>query len=116
MGASLILNITVEGNKDKVSSCITAVAGFGTINEVIPDGSDQNTNTYKVTIENDEMRKTIVSELVKNNFSISEVSSDRPSLEEVFVELTANAPKKKGLMDLLDDMETESQNNDKEEN
>ncbi len=116
MGTSLILNVTVEGNKSKISSCITAVSGLGTINEVIPDGSSPNINTYKVAIENDDMRKKIVSELVKNDFSVSEVSSDKPSLEEVFVELTANAPKKKGLQELLDNMDNDDHNTDKEEN
>ena len=113
MGTSVVINIKAEGDREKISACISSVAGIGSVTEVIPEGG--NVNTYKISAENDDVRKDILSALVKNDISVSEVSSERPSLEEVFVQLTASAPKKRDLRDLLNEMESENPNYDKEE-
>lgn len=113
MGTSVIINIKAEGDREKISACISSVAGIGSVTEVIPEGG--NVNTYKISAENDDVRKEILSALVKNDISVSEVSSERPSLEEVFVQLTASAPKKRDLRDLLNEMESENPYYDKEE-
>lgn len=113
MGTSVVINIKAEGDREKISACISSVAGIGSVTEIIPEGG--NVNTYKISAENDDVRKDILSALVKNDISVSEVSSERPSLEEVFVQLTASAPKKRGLRDLLNEMESENLNYDKEE-
>ncbi|MCM1226536.1 MAG: ABC transporter ATP-binding protein [Clostridium sp.] len=113
MGSSAILCIRAEGDKEKTSSCITKIAGFGSIAEIVKES--ENAYTYKVTIENDEVRKNILAELVKNDISISEVSNERPSLEDVFVKLTAASPKKRDLNDLLNEMKYEDPDNNKEE-
>lgn len=113
MGSSMALNVKVEGNKEKVCACINSVIGIGKISDISMEGA--NLYTYKIFIDNDDYRKTILSELIKNDFTISEVSNDRPSLEEVFVKLTATAPKKKGLKDLLEEMDDENPYYNKEE-
>ena len=113
MGTSVVINIKAEGDREKISACISSVAGIGSVTEVIPEGC--NVNTYKISAENDDVRKDILSALVKNDISVSEVSSERPSLEEVFVQLTASAPKKRDLRDLLNEMESENPYYDKEE-
>ena len=113
MGTSVVINIKAEGDREKVSACISSVAGIGSVTEVISEGG--NVNTYKISAENDDVRKEILSALVKNDISVSEVSSERPSLEEVFVQLTASAPKKRDLRDLLNEMESENPYYDKEE-
>lgn len=113
MGTSVVINIKAEGDREKISACISSVAGIGSVTEVIPEGG--NVNTYKISAENDDVRKDILSALVKNDISVSEVSSERPSLEEVFVQLTASAPKKRDLRDLLNEMESENPYYDKEE-
>ncbi len=113
MGTSVVINIKAEGDREKISACISSVAGIGSVTEVIPEGD--NVNTYKISAENDDVRKDILSALVKNDISVSEVSSERPSLEEVFVQLTASAPKKRDLRDLLNEMESENPYYDKEE-
>ncbi|MGN1086039.1 MAG: ATP-binding cassette domain-containing protein [Porcipelethomonas sp.] len=113
MGTSVVINIKAEGDREKISACISSIAGIGSVTEVIPEGD--NVNTYKISAENDDVRKDILSALVKNDISVSEVSSERPSLEEVFVQLTASAPKKRDLRDLLNEMESENPYYDKEE-
>lgn len=113
MGTSVVISVKAEGDREKVTACISAVAGIGSVTEVIPESG--NVNTYKISADSDDVRKDILSALVKNDISVSEVSSERPSLEEVFVQLTASAPKKRDLRDLLNEMESENPYYDKEE-
>ena len=100
MDASITVNIKAEGDKDEICKCINSVGGVGEITDITYEAT--NIYVYKVSIESDDVRKNILTELIKNDFAILEVTSDKPSLEEVFVKLTAHAPKKKGLKDLLE--------------
>ncbi len=113
MGKSATLSVKAEGDKEKITACITRISGIATVTDVIEEAP--NVHTYKVSIENEEMKKEILAELVKNDYAISEVTSEKPNLEDVFIKLTATPPKKKGLKDLLNDMENENPYYDKEE-
>ena len=105
MDASITVNIKAEGDKDEICKCINSVGGVGEITDITYEAT--NIYVYKVSIESDDVRKNILTELIKNDFAILEVTSDKPSLEEVFVKLTAHAPKKKGLKDLLEERDFE---------
>lgn len=113
MGTSSVISIRAEGDSKKARACITAVAGITSVAEIISEGD--NVNTYKISVDDDSIKKSIVAELVKNGIDVSEVSSERPSLEEVFVKLTSTAPKKKELKDLLDEMDNETTYNKEEQ-
>jgi hypothetical protein len=64
-----------------------------------------NQYTYHVNIANDDVKKDVMSALIKNDYEVSDVSSERPSLEEVFVKLTAQPLPKKTLDELLEEMD-----------
>lgn len=113
MDASITVNIKAEGDKDEICKCINSVGGVGEITDITYEAT--NIYIYKVSIESDDVRKNILTELIKNDFAILEVTSDKPSLEEVFVKLTAHAPKKKGLKDLLEEMDSENLYNTEED-
>lgn len=113
MDASITVNIKAEGDKDEICKCINSVGGVGEITDITYEAT--NIYIYKVSIESDDVRKNILTELIKNDFAILEVTSDKPSLEEVFVKLTAHAPKKKGLKDLLEEMDYENPYNTEED-
>ena len=113
MDASITVNIKAEGDKDEICKCINYVGGVGEITDITYEAT--NIYVYKVSIESDDVRKNILTELIKNDFAILEVTSDKPSLEEVFVKLTAHAPKKKGLKDLLEEMDSENPYNTEED-
>ncbi len=113
MDASITVNIKAEGDKDEICKCINSVGGVGEITDITYEAT--NIYIYKVSIESDDVRKNILTELIKNDFAILEVTSDKPSLEEVFVKLTAHAPKKKGLKDLLEEMDSENPYNTEED-
>ncbi len=113
MDASITVNIKAEGDKDEICKCINSVGGVGEITDITYEAT--NIYVYKVSIESDDVRKNILTELIKNDFAILEVTSDKPSLEEVFVKLTAHAPKKKGLKDLLEEIDSENPYNTEED-
>lgn len=113
MDASITVNIKAEGDKDEICKCINSVGGVEEITDITYEAT--NIYVYKVSIESDDVRKNILTELIKNDFAILEVTSDKPSLEEVFVKLTAHAPKKKGLKDLLEEMDSENPYNTEED-
>lgn len=104
LGTSTVLIMKIEGDKDAVSECIKKVSGVTGINDI--SFEETGIYTYKIEIEKDDVRKNIMTALIKKDFVIDEVKSEKPDLEEVFVKLTAQAPRKKGLKDLLDEMDS----------
>ena len=106
MGTGLVLIMKINGNKEKVSNCIVSVKGVDNIIDTTFEADD--VYTYKIEVDNDDVRKAIMSALISNDFSIEEVTTEMPNLEEVFVKLTAQAPKKKGLKDLLKEMDEDN--------
>ncbi len=106
LGTSTVLIMKIEGGKDDVSECIKKVPGVSDINDITFE--EPEIYTYKIEIEKDEVRKNIMTALIKKDFVIDEVKSEKPDLEEVFVKLTAQAPKKKGLKDLLNEMDSDN--------
>ncbi|MGN1481202.1 ABC transporter ATP-binding protein [Porcipelethomonas sp.] len=106
MGTAAVLNIKIEGDKDSAADCIKKTAGVLNITDIAYEKT--NTYTYRVEIDSDNVRKEIMSNLIKNDFVIDEVTSEKPNLEEVFVKLTSQPPKKKGLKDLLEEMDAEN--------
>ena len=106
MGTGLVLIMKISGNKEKVSKHILSVKGVDNIIDTTFEADD--VYTYKIEVESDDVRKAIMSTLISNDFSIEEVTTEMPNLEEVFVKLTAQAPKKKGLKDLLKEMDEEN--------
>lgn len=103
MGSALILVMKIKGSKESVTECIVKTDGVSGINDVTFE--DEKTYTYKVEIENDDVKKSIMSSLIKNDFTIEEVSTEKPNLEEVFIKLTSQPPKKKGLEELLEELD-----------
>lgn len=121
MGTSPILNMKIKGNQEQISDTIIKVKGV--LNLIDTTYTSDNAYTYKIEVENEGIRKSIMTELLSHDFEIDEVTTEMPNLEEVFVKLTSQAPKKKGLKELLADMDDENINDyedtvssDKEEN
>lgn len=108
MGTSPILNMKIKGNQEQVSDTIVKVKGV--LNLIDTTHISDNVYTYKIEVENEKIRKSIMTELISNDFEIDEVTTEMPNLEEVFVKLTSQAPKKKGLKELLADMDDENIN------
>ncbi len=107
LGGALILLMKITGKKSDVTECIRNIDGV--VNIIDASMEDEGVYTYKIEIKDDGVRKDIMTALVKNDFEIDEVSTEKPNLEEVFVKLTAQPPRKKGLKDLLDEYDDEAE-------
>lgn len=70
---STVLIMKIEGGKDAVSECIKKVPGVSDINDITFE--EPGIYTYKIEIEKDEVRKNIMTALIKKDFVIDEVKS-----------------------------------------
>lgn len=110
IGTALVLVMTVKGSKEKVTECIVNTKGVISVNDVIFVDNDEY--TYKVEIENDDIRKNIMTSLIQGDFTIEEISTEKPNLEEVFIKLTSQPPKKKGLEELFKELDENPYNSE----
>ena len=84
----IILQIQIEGDKDTVKETLTSIDGFIQILD-IAEISD-NVYSYKVSIADESVRKSIVSSITMAGLSILEITTLKKSLEDVFLDLTNN--------------------------
>lgn len=94
-----LLSLKVEGDKDKVQRLIKDVRGTGSITDITYISTELY--SYKVEIENETVRKEILSALIANNCNVVEVSMAKLSLEQVFLKLTSQSRKRSTLEDML---------------
>lgn len=117
-GNNLVLHIKVKGAKTKSASIIEMTRGVKEITDI----SEEDNNIFSFTTQLDgdaeEVRKSLMSELIKNNVDIVEIYTDKPNLESVFIELINRPANSGSLKDLIDEItpEENSESVKKEEN
>jgi len=116
------LVIKVKGDAAKIKKLIKAVEGVRKIDSVTNVSED--VNTYRVVLNEsqgktpDEIRNAVMSALLAENMSISEIFMEKPNLEDLFIKLINQSQKKGSLKELVAEMEEasdETQKNEKEE-
>lgn len=107
LGGNLILHIKVKGNRASASNIIELAKGVKEITKIDSEGNDFFSFTVQLDGDGDEAKNAIMSELIKNNIQISEIFTEKPDLEAVFVELI-NKPSKSGMEELYDEIKTEN--------
>ena len=112
MGEGIVLYLTADGPREAVSYLIENTSGVLKIEDITYVKS--NCYTYHIKIDNEDVKKELMSSLIKNDFEISDVSSSKPSLEEVFVRLTSKPATKKSLNELLEEMDNNPDFNEEE--
>lgn len=122
-GASLVLHIKVKGSKTKAASIIEMTDGVKEITSIDEEGENIFSFTTQLDGDAEEIRRSIMSELLKNKVDIEEIYTDKPNLENVFIELINRPAKSGSLTELLDEIvpeknqDSESDESDeKEEN
>lgn len=122
-GASLVLHIKVKGSKTKAASIIEMTDGVKEITSIDEEGENIFSFTTQLDGDAEEIRRSIMSELIKNKVDIEEIYTDKPNLENVFIELINRPAKSGSLTELLDEIvpeenpDSESDESDeKEEN
>lgn len=119
-GTSLVLHIKVKGSKTKAASIIEMTDGVKEITSIDEEGENIFNFTTQLDGDAEEIRRSIMSELLKNKVDIEEIYTDKPNLENVFIELINRPAKSGNLMELLDEIvpeeNTDSESDKKEEN
>lgn len=106
-GTSLVLHIKVKGSKTKSASIIEMTDGVKEITSIDEEGENIFSFTTQLDGDAEEIRRSIMSELLKNNVDIEEIYTDKPNLENVFIELINRPAKSGGLMELLNEITPE---------
>ena len=109
VSASLTLHIKVKGSKAKAQSIIEMTKGVKEITAIDADGEDVFSFTVQLEGDSDAVRDAVMAECLKNGISIIEIYTDKPNLENVFIELINRPVKKSGLQELLDETPDESE-------
>lgn len=103
-GTNLSLHIKVKGSKTKSASIIEMTQGVKEITDI----SEEDGNIFSFTTQLDgdaeEIRRRLMSELIRNNVDIVEIYTDKPNLENVFIELINRPANGGNLVDLVDKM------------
>lgn len=116
-GTALVLHIKVKGSKTKAASIIEMTRGVNEITDITEEDGNIFSFTTQLDGDAEEIRRSLMSELIKNNIDILEIYTDKPNLENVFIELINRPANSGNLMDLVDQI-TPSGNpepNEKEE-
>ncbi len=102
LGGSLTLHIKIKGDRTKASNIIELTNGVQEILSIDAEGNDFFSFTVKLKEgEGDDVKNAIMAELMKYGIQISEIYSEKPDLEAVFVEMINKPDDKHGLLDLL---------------
>lgn len=83
----VILKLDIEGDKNKTSEVLKSIDGFIDILDTV-EVSD-GIYSYKVSVADDSVRKSIVSKLTMEDLSIVEITTMKRSLEDVFLDVTS---------------------------
>ncbi len=101
------VRMKIEGDMVKVTNILRATEGVKEVSDV--EYVSAGCNSYVIAMEDESVRKTIMSGLLAEDCMVVESNTVRANLEEVFVKLTA-APKeekktgKKSTLDLLEEL------------
>lgn len=82
----IVYIIRVEGICADAEKALREIDGIKNIMEI--NFLDENTSEFKVELESDDVRKTIISKMVEKDFSIAEIKRVSMSLEDVFASFT----------------------------
>jgi len=111
LGGSLTLHIKVKGDRTKASNIIELTDGVQEITSIDAEGNDFFAFAVKLKEgAGDDTKNAIMAELIKRGIQISEIYTEKPDLEAVFVDMINKASTKNGLLDLLDEIKSEAKN------
>ncbi len=108
LGGNMILHIKTKGSRATASNIIELTKGVKEISKINTEGNDFFSFTVQLEGDSDEIKNSIMSELIKNNIQISEIYTEKPDLEAVFVKLINKQSSKSGIQELYDEIKSEN--------
>ena len=113
--SSLVLHIKVKGDKTKAASIIEMTKGVKELLDINDEGSSIYSFAVQLEGDSDEIRDSLMSQCINSGISILEMYTDKPNLENVFIELINRPVKRSGLEELLEETPDESEGSSAEE-
>ncbi|MDE6034697.1 MAG: ABC transporter ATP-binding protein [Ruminococcus sp.] len=107
-GATSVLHIKVKGSKTKSASIIEMTKGVKELTDITEEDNGMYSFTAQIDGNAEEVRRNLMAELIKNKVDIAEIYSEKPNLENVFIELINRPVKKGGLMELISEAEPQN--------
>ena len=107
--SSLTLHIKIKGAKSRAASIIEVTDGISEILSIDDEGSDIWSFAVRLDGDAEGIRDRLMAELIKNNVSIMEIYTEKPNLENVFIELINRPVQKTSLADLIDEIVPENE-------
>ncbi|MCD8188413.1 MAG: ABC transporter ATP-binding protein [Ruminococcus sp.] len=117
---NLTLNAKVSGNRDRIISIIRSVEGVKSISDVNSLGGDSYEIKIAMEGDSDVIRNAVMAALINSGTQILEIYTEKPNLEEVFIQLINQPTKRSTMEDLLeefgmDEDSTEASDSDTED-
>ena len=108
LGADLVLHIRIKGSRSTASSIIELTKGVKEITKIDTEGDDVYSFTVRLEGDSEEVKNSIMSQLIGQGIQISEIYSEKPDLEAVFVKMINNSSGKSGIEELLEEITAET--------
>ena len=100
-------------SEEKVpSSVIELTKGVKEIVKIDTEGDDVYSFTVRLEGDSDSIKNAIMSQLISEGIQISEIYSEKPDLEAVFVKMINNSSGKTGIQELLEEITAETGGDD----
>lgn len=107
--SSLVLRLKIKGSRAKASSIIETTKGVREITSIDDEGSEIFGFAVQLEGDSETVQSDLMAELLKNNVKILEIYTEKPNLENVFIELINRPVKKTSISDLLDEIVPEDE-------
>lgn len=102
MTTQKVLRLKVEGEITKVSDIISSTVGVQQI--VSAEYDSAGVNVFTVQVDDDAVRKLLMTALLKGDCMVLEITSVKMSLEDVFVKLTQTPSRKQSRDDAFEEL------------
>lgn len=115
LGGGTVLHIKIKGSRATASNIIELTKGVKEISKIDSEGNDFYSFTVQLDSDADEIKNSIMAELLGNKIQISEIFTEKPDLEAVFMELINKTSEKSGIYELFEEIKAENPDNSKKE-
>ncbi len=113
-GSDVVLHVKIKGSKTTAANIIELTKGVKEITKIDAEGNDFFSFTALINGSEDEIKTSIMTQLLNNRIQISEIYTDKPDLESVFVNIINSRSSKSGMEELLDEISAEAAEKEEE--
>lgn len=107
-GGNLVLHVKIKGSRTVAANIIEMIKGVKEIVKIEAEGNDFYEFIIQISGDDDAVRSDIMSELLKNSIQITEIYTEKPDLESVFVQLINSKSSKSGIEELYEEIKAET--------